>query len=143
MYLWVIEVLDKGRWYSTVRCRLTRKEARIEMRNWKRRNPKEILRLKKYEEVNMEKIKGGEPKREQKHILLEKRFVRLGKAIGRIENLLSRVRGDPQSETETPTPPEKSPVITLLDFLATSPDRIDDYIDRLQKAGSELEEAIF
>lgn len=46
--LWVVELFVYGRWEPTIGVRLTRDEAREEMQSWRRRNPTDRFRLRRY-----------------------------------------------------------------------------------------------
>jgi len=46
--LWVVEMLNHGKWEPTVGCALTRKEADSEWLEWKLDNPDDKFRIVKY-----------------------------------------------------------------------------------------------
>lgn len=47
-HIWVVEMLDDGRWFPTVGSGITREEARWEMAQWRERNPSDRFRVRKY-----------------------------------------------------------------------------------------------
>ncbi len=46
--VWVVEMLNHGRWEPTVSARLTRENARIEQWEWSRRNNYDKFRVARY-----------------------------------------------------------------------------------------------
>ncbi len=48
MRVWVVEMLCNGKWFPTVGVKLTRKDGLDEKRDWKRRNPDDRFRLRRY-----------------------------------------------------------------------------------------------
>lgn len=48
-HVWVVEMrLDNGTWRPTVGCRLSKADGRMEMADWKQRNPCDRFRLTRY-----------------------------------------------------------------------------------------------
>lgn len=48
-HVWIIEMLCDGKWEPTIGCRLTRSEAREEMKcDWMARNKHDRFRVRKY-----------------------------------------------------------------------------------------------
>lgn len=47
-YLWVVEMLNNGRWEATVGCGISRESARRELAEWKHNNPCDKFRIRKY-----------------------------------------------------------------------------------------------
>jgi len=47
--VWIVEAsYDGGAWHPTVGVRLTRRDARVELAAWRRRNPDDRFRLRRY-----------------------------------------------------------------------------------------------
>jgi len=51
-HIWIIEILDKGKWLPTIGCGLTKKDAEMFKRaEWERTCPDDKYRVEKYERV--------------------------------------------------------------------------------------------
>jgi len=48
--VWIVEIyyVDQPRWHPTVGCALSRDDARVVLAEWKRRNPSDRFRIRRY-----------------------------------------------------------------------------------------------
>ena len=47
-YVWIVEMLDNGKWKPTIGVGLTKIHGQWQRREWRRRNPDDKFRLRKY-----------------------------------------------------------------------------------------------
>ena len=47
-HVWIVEMVDNGRWMPTVGCSLNRISGRKELKRWREMNPPDTFRLRKY-----------------------------------------------------------------------------------------------
>jgi hypothetical protein len=50
-YVWVVELLDHGKWLPCIECRLTRQDARVVLAQSQKAFPSFKLRIRRYEAV--------------------------------------------------------------------------------------------
>lgn len=49
--VWMVEILERGRWWPTVGASLTRADGRQDLREWRQNNRSDTFRLVKYARV--------------------------------------------------------------------------------------------
>lgn len=81
-------------------------------------------------------------KKEAKYLIICKSLIELHDSIKLLEDLLSKIQGQKSPETE-PVSNVKVESLCLVDFLESTPEKIEEYISRLNELRAAFDRSLF